>query len=100
MNGEREVWGYGECGGNWEGVLVQVSIAAKKHHSVLLEEERFIWLTLPDQSPSLEEVRTGIQAGLEAGADEGAMEGSWLLACSACFLIEPRPSVQGWHHAY
>lgn len=65
-----------ENGGNWEGVLVRVSIAATKHHRVLLEEERFIWLMLPDQSPSLEEVRTGTQAGLEAGADEGAMEGS------------------------
>jgi len=40
---------------------------------------------------------------LEAGADAEAMEESCLLACSACFLIEPRtispgmaPCTMGW----
>ena len=36
------------------------------------------------------EVRTGTQAGQEAGADAEAMEGCSLLACLACFLIEPK----------
>jgi hypothetical protein len=36
------------------------------------------------------EIRTGTQAGQEAGADAEAMEGCSLLACSACFLIEPK----------
>jgi hypothetical protein len=26
------------------------------------------------------------------------MEGCYLLACSACFLIEPGPPAQGWPH--
>ena len=32
---------------------------------------------------------------LEAGADPEAMEGCCLLACSACFLIEPRTTRPG-----
>ena len=36
------------------------------------------------------EVRTGTQAGQEAGADAEAVEGCSLLACLACFLIEPK----------
>jgi hypothetical protein len=36
------------------------------------------------------EVRTGTQAGQKAGADEEAIEGCYLLACSACSLIEPK----------
>ena len=42
------------------------------------------------------EVRTGTQAGQEAGADAEAMEGCsllaclFLLACSACFLMEAK----------
>jgi hypothetical protein len=48
------------------------------------------------------EVRTGTQAGQKAGADAEAMEGCSLLACllplacSACFLIEPRLPAQRW----
>jgi hypothetical protein len=34
--------------------------------------------------------KSGTQAGQEAGADAEAMEGCCLLACSACFLIEPK----------
>ena len=41
------------------------------------------------------EVRTGTQAGQEAGADAEAMEGCYLLACLACFLIEPRTTSPG-----
>ena len=44
------------------------------------------------------EVRTGTQEGQKAGADAKAMEGCSLLACSACFLIEPRLPAQRWHH--
>jgi hypothetical protein len=36
------------------------------------------------------EVSTGTQAVQEAGADAEAMEGCFLLACSACSLIEQR----------
>jgi hypothetical protein len=36
------------------------------------------------------EVRTGTQAGQKVGADAEAMEGYFLLACSACSLIEPK----------
>lgn len=55
----------------------------------------FIWLTLAHGGPSLEEVRTGIQAEqkLEAGTDTEAMEDCCLLACSACFLWNPGPLV-------
>jgi hypothetical protein len=43
------------------------------------------------------EVRTGTQAGQEAGADAEAMEGCYLhtMACSACFLIEPKTTSLG-----
>jgi hypothetical protein len=36
------------------------------------------------------EVKTETQAGQEAGADAEAVEGCSLLACLACFLIEPK----------
>jgi len=35
---------------------------------------------------------------LEAAMDAEAMEECCLLACSACFLIEPRTTSPGWHH--
>jgi hypothetical protein len=38
---------------------------------------------------------TKTQTGQEAGADAEAMEGCYLLACSACFLIEPRTTSPG-----
>jgi hypothetical protein len=41
-----------------------------------------------------EKVRTGTQAG-EAGTDAEAMEGCFLLACSACSLIEPKTTSPG-----
>jgi len=66
-------------------------------------EEGFIELTLPHCCSSPKEARTGTQAGQEAGAEAEAMEGCFLLACSACSLIEPRtaspgtaPHTMGW----
>jgi hypothetical protein len=44
------------------------------------------------------EVRTGTQAGQEAGADAEAVEGCYLVACSACSLIEQRLTAQRWSH--
>ena len=41
------------------------------------------------------EVRTGTQAGQEAGAGAEAMEECYLLACSACSLIEPKTTIPG-----
>ena len=62
-----------------------------------LGRKGFIWLTLPDHNPSLEEVRTGTQAGLGLGGRSWSRDrgGCCLLACflmvySACFFIEPR----------
>ena len=51
--------------------------------------------TFPHCCSSPKEVRTGTQAGQEAGADAEVMEGCYLLscfplACSGCFLIEPK----------
>jgi hypothetical protein len=45
----------------------------------------------------IKEVRTGNQASQEARADAEAMEGCYLLACSACFLQNPRLLAQAWH---
>jgi hypothetical protein len=58
----------------------------------------FIQLILPGYCSSPKEVRTRTQAGQEAGADAEAMEaltGLLLLACSACFLIEPKTNNPG-----
>jgi hypothetical protein len=60
-----------------------------------LGREGFIQLLLPHCCSSPKEVRTGTQAGQEAEADAEAMKGCSLLACfplacSACFLIEPK----------
>jgi len=63
-----------------------------------LGRKGFIQLTFPHCCSSLKEVRTGTQAGQGAGADAEAMEGCFLLACSACSLIEPRLPAQRWHH--
>jgi hypothetical protein len=63
----------------------------KDHGQEQLGRKGFIWLMCPDHSLSLWGVRTGYQAGQEpeADADAEAMEGCCLLACSACFLIQP-----------
>jgi hypothetical protein len=43
-----------------------VSVAAIKHHDQKqVEEERVVWLILPNGSPSLEEVQTGTPTGKE-----------------------------------
>ena len=67
-----------------------------------LERKRLIRLILPHFCSLPKEVRTVTYTGwnLEAGADEEAMEGYLLtrllsLACSSCFLIEPRTTSIG-----
>ena len=57
----------------------------------------FIWFTLSNHSPSLEEIRMGTQARLEPGIRRWyrgygrvLLIGLLPLACSACFLIESR----------
>jgi hypothetical protein len=72
-------------------VLVRVSIPGQNIMTKKqLGRKGFIQLTLSHCCSSLKEVRTGTQVGQEAGADAEAMEGCSLLACSACFLIEPK----------
>jgi hypothetical protein len=53
-------------------------------------EEKIIQLALPHCWSSPKEVKTRTQEGQEAGADVEAVKGCYLLACSACFLIETR----------
>ena len=67
-----------------------------------LGRKGFIWLALPDHSPSLEEVRTGTQAELESGGRSWCrghggvlLTGLLPMACSACFLVEPRTTSPG-----
>ena len=88
-----------------ESVLVRASIAVMKHYDQSnLGRKGFVWLTLPHHCSSLKEVRTGTQGrNKEAGADAEAMERGCLLACTACFSIEPRitspgvaPSTMAW----
>ena len=72
-------------------LIIRVSIVVMKHHDQKqVGEERFIGLTLPDHSLSLEAVRTGAQGrrNREAGADAEAMEECCLLACSL-WLAQP-----------
>ena len=77
-------------------VSYRVSIPAQTSWSrSKLGKKGFIQLILPHCCSSPKEVRTGTQAGQEAGADAEDMEGCYLLdcfplACSACFLIEPK----------
>jgi hypothetical protein len=69
-----------------------------------------IQLTIPDHTPSLEKVRMGTQAGQEPGGRSWCrghggvlLTGLLYMACSACFLIEPKttspvmtPPTMGW----
>jgi hypothetical protein len=79
-------------------VLVRVSIPAQTPWPRnKLGRKGFIQLILPHCCSSLKEVRTGTQAGQDTGTDAEAMGGGAVfltgllpLACSACFLIEPR----------
>ena len=65
-------------------------------------KERVYWFELSEHCPSLkgksgQELKQG--RNLEAGAGAEAVEGWCLLACSSWLvLIEPRTTVQGWHH--
>ena len=59
----------------------------------MLGRKGFIWLTPSYHSPALKELKQG--RNLEAGADAEVIEGVlltglFIMACSACFLIEPR----------
>jgi hypothetical protein len=81
-------------------VLVWVSLPAKKYNDQEASwgGKGFIQLTLPHCCSSPKEVRTGTQTGQEAGADAEVMEeviGLLHLACSACFLREPRTTCPG-----
>ena len=75
-----------------------------------LGRKGFIWLIPLDHSLSMEEVRAETQAGLEPGGrswcsghGEELLTDLLPMACSACFLIEPRttspgmaPPTRGW----
>ena len=103
FSGMRGLWPTVTQGGSgWRlfvaGVSVRVPIAVMKDHDQSnLRRKGFIWLTLPHHCSSLKEVRTGAQIcrNLETGADADAKEGCCLLACSACFVIEPRVTSLG-----
>ena len=74
----------------------------KKHTG----EKRVNSATLPEYSPSLEEVRAGTQAGPAEGTRrEGLMQRPWWSAaywlashCSSCFLIEAGATNPEMHH--
>ena len=79
----------------------------KQHDQEEDGEEGFVWLTLPHQSPSSKEVRTGTQAGKEPGGrswcrDQGEVLTSGLLpvACSTFFLIELRANQPKGGHTH
>lgn len=48
----------------------------------------FVWFMLPHHSSLLKGVKTEIYTGQELGGR--TMKGCYLLACPACYLIEPR----------
>jgi hypothetical protein len=60
-----------------------------------LGRKGFNQLTLPHCCSSPKKVGTETEAGQEAGADAEAMEGCYLLACSACILIELKTTSPG-----
>jgi hypothetical protein len=100
----------------FKSCCLKISVAVMKHPrpKSKLTRKGFIWLTLLDHSPTMEEVRTGTQAGLEPGGRSwcrghgGALlTGLLPLSCSVCFLIEPRttslgmaPLTMGWVRKY
>jgi hypothetical protein len=79
---------------SWSGFL----FLHKHHDQEAVGEERIYSAYTSTLLLSPKKVRTGTQAGQEAGADAEAMERCFLLACSACSLIEPRLPAQRWHH--
>jgi hypothetical protein len=62
----------------------------------ILGRKEFISATLLHHGPSLKKLKQG--KNLEAGVYAKAMEQYCLLACWACFLIEPRAIAQERHH--
>jgi hypothetical protein len=60
-----------------------------------LKRKAFIWLTFPLHRQSSVEVRVDLKQEPVARAEAEAMEECCLLACSACFLIEPRTNSPG-----
>jgi hypothetical protein len=87
----------------WDAYLIElkepfISCPPLENKNANEKKIQVIALTLPHCCSSPKEVRTGTQAGQEAGADAEAMDGCpWMsmdgllpLACSACFLIEPK----------
>ena len=106
----RETWkletAFMETRGRFRNVLVGVCIAAMKHHDQSkLGRKGFIPLTFMQHCSSLREVRAGCQTGQEHGGrswcrgHEGVLLTDLLImACSACFRIEPRTTSPGWHH--
>ena len=76
-------------------VLVWVSVAMAKHHNQKqLGRKGFIGLSLlPHYCSSLKDIRTGTQTGQEPrgrGHGQELLTGLFPMACSACFLTEPR----------
>jgi hypothetical protein len=70
-----------------------------------LGRKGLIQLTLPHRCSSPKEGRTGTHTGQELegrswcrGHGGVLLTGLLPLACSACFLIEPRTISPGWHH--
>ena len=79
-------------------VLVRVSSAMlKPHDQTQAGEERVCLAYTSTCGPSLKKSGQELKQGwnLEAGADAEAMAGCCLLACSDCFLIEPRTTSLG-----
>lgn len=101
-------WRLSICHGRFPDCL-GASIAVRKHHDKKkkkskLGRKRFIWLTLLHSccSPS-KEVKTGTLTGFwrrswSKGHEMVLLTGLAHVACSICFLIEPRTVTQGWHH--
>lgn len=73
-----------------------------KHHDQKQPQEERVYFTFPYHSSSLE-AKAGIQMGQELGIRSWSMHGPWrnvacwlaLMACSACFMVEPRITSPG-----
>jgi hypothetical protein len=66
-----------------------------KHHHQKQDVEEGVYLAYTFTSPSVIEGSQDKNRRQEAEADAEAMEECCLLACSACFLIEPRTTSSG-----
>jgi hypothetical protein len=65
-------------------ILVWVTIAVMKHDQRNMERKGFVLFTFLDHCSSSKEVRTG------RGHGGMLLTSLLLMACSSCFLIEPR----------